>query len=85
MQAHLSRVYATLAVALLVAAAGVCAELTLGLPPVLGTLLLFGSMIWLGFTPAAPEYQVSARCVCQRACVVAGWACVLVGDPAAGW
>lgn len=67
MQAHLANVYATLTAALLVAALGVIAEVWLSLPPVVGTVLAFGSLAWLAFTPRTPDNLVSCA-VCARVC-----------------
>lgn len=54
-QQHLARVYATLTVALLAAAAGVACDLIWAVGGTLMTIAAFGSLLWLGFTPATPQ------------------------------
>lgn len=53
-QKHLTRVYATLTLALVVAALGTTANLVLHIGGWLTTLAAFGSLMWLVMTPATP-------------------------------
>jgi FtsH-binding integral membrane protein len=56
-QKHLTKVYATLTAAVVVAAVGIAFNITFHIGGVLATLAAFGSLTWLAMTPATPANQ----------------------------
>lgn len=56
-QKHLSKVYATLTAAVVLAVIGSATDVVFHIGGVLTTLLAFGSLLWLSFTPATAENQ----------------------------
>jgi hypothetical protein len=72
------QVYTTLTLALAVASAGVFADVTLHVGGILTTIAAFVSLMWLAFTPAAPDTLVSSHGVALSWCRL----CVCVVEPA---
>jgi hypothetical protein len=54
----LLQVYATLTAAVIVSAVGIVADVNFHIGGVLTTILAFGSLTWLAFTPASPDNLV---------------------------
>jgi len=67
------QVYTTLTLALAVATAGVFADVTLHVGGMLTTIAAFVSLMWLAFTPAAPDTLVSSHSVCGLFMVPSVW------------
>jgi len=61
------QVYATLMAAVLLASVGIATDVMYHVGGTLTTLMAFGSLIWLSFTPPTAENQVSLHVISQAA------------------